>query len=148
MVAQEPKLAAELLVQAFPAAAKPITGHLSYLLVISDLATYEITIDDGKAVVNDVNDEGAGLDRVDFRLVTDARTFAGLAIGESQVKAVLRGRVRIKGKRWRALKLRKLERTVSLRAVQEAGVDPELLYRAMRYAIEPRWDGGQQRSRD
>jgi SCP-2 sterol transfer family len=146
MVAKEPELAAELLVQALPAAAKPIKGRLSYLLVISDLATYAVTIEDGQAVVTNVVDEGGGLEDVDFRLITDARTFAGLAIGESQTMAVLRRRVRIKGKRWRALKLRKFERTVSLRDVQGAGVDPELLYRAMRYAIEPRWQGVRQSS--
>jgi SCP-2 sterol transfer family len=141
MVAKEPRVAARLLVQALPAAAKPIRRRLAYALVISDVGSYEVTIEDGHATVMDVDEDGARAGDVDFELRTDARTFAGLAIGESPIKAILSRRLRVKGKLWRAVELRKLEKAVSLRDVVDAGADPDLLYRAMRYAIEPEWEG-------
>src|SRR3954452_15042818 len=140
MVTREPELAAKLLVQALPAAAGPIKGRLDYRIVISDVASYEVAIEDGEATVTEIDDD-APLENVDFELRTDARTFAGLAIGEGPIKAILSRRLRLRGKSWRALKLRKLETGVTLRDVERAGADPDLLYRAMRYAIEPHWRG-------
>src|SRR5688500_16194243 len=143
MVTAEPELAAKLVVQALPAAAKPIRGHLDYRLVIDGVGSYDISIDNGTATVTESDDEAGRLAKVDFELHTDARTFAGLAIGESQIRAILSRRVRVRGQRWRALKLLKLETAVTMPDVANAGADPDLLYRAMRYAIEPNWQGRQ-----
>jgi hypothetical protein len=142
MASSEPELAAKLVVQALPAAATPIKGRLDYRLVISDVGSYHVSISDGRATVSELIDGAEGDEKVDFELSTDARTFVGLATGESQVRAVLNRRLRLRGKRWRALRLRKLETEVTMRDVALAGVDPDLLYRAMRYAIEPDWTKG------
>jgi ribonucleoside-diphosphate reductase beta chain len=57
---------------------------------------------------------------------------------------MLSGRVRIRGKRRRALKLRGMASNVTMRDIARSGVtpDPDLLYRALPYALEPEWTNG------
>jgi ribonucleoside-diphosphate reductase beta chain len=151
MANREPELASRLLVQALPAAAAPIKDELDYRLVLGEAGTYRVSIGNGSATVQPVAEgspeaDGAeGADgAVDFELRTDPVTFAQLAAGASPLRMMLSGRVRIRGKRRRALKLRKLADDISMRDIARAGAnpDPDLLYRALPYAIDPQWTAG------
>jgi ribonucleoside-diphosphate reductase beta chain len=153
MAEREPELAAKLLVQALPAAAAPIKGALDYRLVLSDVGAYSVSISEGSAEVSPLaeavgGEEGAaqaadGDGAVDFELRTDASTFARLAAGASPLRLMLSGRLRVKGKRRRALKLRKLAGDVTMREIARVKApDPDLLYRALPYAIDPAWTEG------
>jgi ribonucleoside-diphosphate reductase beta chain len=142
MSEREPELATRLVLEALPAAAAPLREQLDYRIVVDGVGTYDVSIADGRAVVQ-IAPVGAN-GRVDFELFTDPRTFASLAAGHSPLGAMIRGQLRIRGKRRKALKLRKLAGELSLRDVARAGVspDPDLLYRALPYAIEPEWTKG------
>jgi len=145
MAQADPELAARLLVQALPAAAAPIKDRLDYRLVLEDAGAYRVSLDNGSAVVAPLPDSGEGLNGSDdFELRTDAVTLARMAAGESPLRLMLNGRLRVRGKRLRALKLRNMASDVTMREIARSGIepDPDLLYRALPYAIEPEWTRG------
>jgi ribonucleoside-diphosphate reductase beta chain len=139
MAKEDPELAARLLVTALPAAAASVPGRLDYGLEIDEVGAYRVAIADGSATVTPADGASNGV-APDFELSTDAATLARLAAGAGPLRLMLGGRLRIKGKRRKALKLRKLA-NVSMREVARAGVDPDpdLVYRALPYAIDPEW---------
>jgi putative sterol carrier protein len=142
MAEQDPELAARLLVNALPAAASSVPGELDYGLEIDDVGAYRVSIADGGATIAPAVQSSHG--RPDFVMRTDARTFARLAAGASPVRLMLARRLRIEGKRRKALKLRRLASDLSMRDVARAGVepDPDLVYRALPYAVDPEWTRG------
>jgi ribonucleoside-diphosphate reductase beta chain len=121
MASEDPALAARLILMTLPAAK----------------ASFEVEV------------EGMGTHRTgdgtpEFRLQTDPRTLADLATGSSgPLGLMLRGRLRIRGKRRKAMKLRKIGQP-SLADVVEAGgtLDPDTLYRALPYMVDPEWTRG------
>jgi ribonucleoside-diphosphate reductase beta chain len=143
MSEEEPELAARLLIAALPAAAAGVRGKLDYELVVDGLGSYSVSIDDGSATVVTA-DGGSPNGRPDFILSTDARTLARLAAGASPLRLMLGRRLRISGRRRRALKLRDLAGNLSMREIARAGVepDPNLVYRALPYALDPAWSAG------
>lgn len=82
MAAEDPELAAKVLVSALPAAAASVRGRLDYRLVLDGLGEYHVAIDGGRADVTQESDNGAGggiaapNGRADFTLQTDPATFA------------------------------------------------------------------------
>jgi ribonucleoside-diphosphate reductase beta chain len=143
IAADDPELAARLILMTLPAAASKIPGDLSYVLEIEELGAYRIEVAGGEARVT----EGDGASESDdFRLQTDAATLARLVTGRSgPLGLMMRGRLRIRGKRRKALKLRRMGAgAVSMADVVEAGgrLDPDLLYRSLPYLIEPEWTSG------
>jgi ribonucleoside-diphosphate reductase beta chain len=143
MAREEPELAARLLVSALPAAAASIPGRLDYRLILDGVGTYFVAVEGGRA---DVTEEHAALPNghAEFTLETDPETFALLAGGANPLRLMLGGRLRLHGKRRRALKLRRMEGDLTMRDIVRAGVtpDPDLLYRALPYAIDPAWTRG------
>jgi putative sterol carrier protein len=145
MAESDPELSTRLLLQSLPAAAAPIKDRLDYRLVLEDVGAYQVSIDGGSASVEQVADGSDGSNgATDFELRTDAATFARLAAGASPLRLMLSGRVRVRGKRRRALKIRKLAGELNMRDIARAGVrlEPDLLYRALAYAIDPAWTKG------
>jgi ribonucleoside-diphosphate reductase beta chain len=144
MAREDPELAARLVLQTLPAAAARIGGALAYDLELDGLGSYRVIVENGDASVAPV-DVGAAED-VDFRLHTDAGTLAELAAGASPLRLVLSGRLRIRGKRRRALRLRAMSDggPPSMGEVLRRGgdVDPDSLYRALPYLIDPEWTRG------
>src|SRR5256714_63105 len=69
-----------------------------------------------------------------------------MAAGTSPLRLMLGGRVRIRGKRRRALKLRAMANgdDVSIADAAAAGaeIDPDAIFRALEYLIEPEWTRG------
>ncbi len=141
MAEREPELAGKLLMTAMPAAAAPVRGKLDYRIELDGLGSYDVSIEDGRGSVVEAN--GANGAR-DFILQTNPETFARMAAGTSPLRLMLTGQLRIRGKRRRALKLRKLAGDLTMRDITRAGVqpDPDLLYRALPYAFDPAWTAG------
>jgi ribonucleoside-diphosphate reductase beta chain len=143
MAVEDPELAARLLVSALPAAAASVPGRLDYRLVLDGLGAYRVAIDGGTAEVIE-EPPSAPNGYADFTLRTDPETFARLAAGASPLRLMLGGKLHVHGKRRRALKLRRMEGDLTMRDIVRAGVtpDPDLLYRALPYAIDPAWTRG------
>jgi ribonucleoside-diphosphate reductase beta chain len=145
MAEREPEVASRLILHALPAAAASIEDELSYRLVLDGLGSYIVSLGNGGATVEALPvgaEHGDG--RPDFELHTDPETFVRLAGGQSAIRALLGRRLRIRGKRLRALKLRNMASGLSSRDIARSGVrpDPDLLYRALPYAIDPEWTKG------
>ena len=121
MAAEDPELAARLILMTLPASPVP------YELELDGMGTHR-----------------AGSGEPEFRLTTDPRSLAELATGSSSpLGLLLRGRMRIRGRRRKALKLRKAGQP-SLADVVDAGgkLDPDVLYRSLPYLIDPHWTEG------
>jgi ribonucleoside-diphosphate reductase beta chain len=143
IAADDPELAARLILMTLPAAAARIPGTLAYTLDIEGLGSYRVAVSGGRARV----DDAARLDGdVDFRLATDPRTLVELVTGVAgPLGLMLRGRLGIRGKRRRALRLRAMGGAdVGLDEVVANGgrLDPDVMYRALPYLIEPEWTKG------
>ena len=139
----DPELAARLIVHSLPAAAASLPDGLSYRLEIDDLGAWRVAPNGAAADVTPV-EPGAELDGDAFAIATDARALAHLAAGASPLPALFRGRLRLRGKRRKALALRRLATDAGPRELAGVGapVDPDLVYRALPYAIEPEWTKG------
>ena len=140
MSREDPELAARLVIQTLPAAAAKVPGKLTYGLYVSGVGDYTVVVDSGRATVTEgVN--GA----TEFNLSTDTAGLAALAAGASPLRLIVSGRVRIRGNRLRARKLRAMsDGPVDLADVIANGgeVDPDLLYRSLPYLIDPEWTRG------
>jgi ribonucleoside-diphosphate reductase beta chain len=145
MAGADPELAARLILMTLPGAASRTGGTMSYVLDVKELGAHLVSISGGRARVDRLDDGGDAED-VDFRLQTDARTLADLATGmHGPLGLMMRGRLRIRGKRRKALKLRKMSSgELSMAEVVEAGgtLDPDTLYRSLPYMVEPEWTRG------
>jgi ribonucleoside-diphosphate reductase beta chain len=142
IAADDPELAARLILMTLPGAASRVAGTMSYLLDVQDLGTYKVSISGGRARV----DKSDGDEDTDFRLQADARTLVELVTGaQGPLGLMMRGKLRIRGKRRKAWKLRKMSSgELSMAEVVEAGgtLDPDILYRSLPYMIEPEWTRG------
>src|SRR4051812_17122772 len=148
MAHNDPDLAAKLVLMSLPVAARRIPGDLTYDLTVQGWGTYRVEKRNGDATV-DRQDERGDVDRpdpgVDFTMVMDARTLAHMAAGANPARLMFEGRLRIRGKRRRALKLRAMaEGELDLAEVLRAGgeIDPDLLYRSLEYLIDAEWTRG------
>jgi ribonucleoside-diphosphate reductase beta chain len=128
---------------ALPAAAARIPGTLAYDLTIKEVGSWRVSVADGRARVDQVSDSDG---RSDFRLTTDAKGFVDLATGNaSPLGLMLRGRLRIRGKRRRVRKLRHMagpEPTLADVVAAGGSVDPGPMIEALPYLIEPEWTKG------
>jgi ribonucleoside-diphosphate reductase beta chain len=141
IAADDPELAARLVLMTLPGAASKIGGTMSYVLDVAELGTYRVSISGGRARV----DRADGAEDADFRLQTDARTLVDLVTGtHGPLGLMMRGRLRIRGKRRKAMKLRRMSDEVSMADVVEAGgtLDPDTLYRSLPYMVDPEWTTG------
>jgi putative sterol carrier protein len=148
MARNDPDLAARLVLMSLPVAAQRIQGDLTYDLTVEGWGTYRVSKLNGSATV-DQQPERHDVDRpdpgVDFMIAMDARTLAQMAAGASPARLMLDGRLRIRGKRRRALKLRAMaDGELDLAEVLRNGgeIEPDLLYRSLEYLIDPAWTKG------
>jgi ribonucleoside-diphosphate reductase beta chain len=144
MADAEPDLAARLVLQSLPAAAATLPDGLSYRLELADLGAWRVEANGAHAEVTETK-AGAELDGDAFAISTDARTLARLASGASPIPPMVRGRLRLRGKRRKAIALRRLSQDAGPRRLAKLGlpVDPDLLYRSLPYAIDPEWTRGE-----
>jgi ribonucleoside-diphosphate reductase beta chain len=131
-------------VQSLPAAAAELPDGLSYRLELEDFGAWRVAANGDHAEVTEA-EPGAELDGDAFAITTDARTLAQVAAGANPIPAMMRGRLKLRGKRRKALALRRLSQDAGPRELAKQGlpVDPDLLYRSLPYAIDPEWARGQ-----
>lgn len=145
MAREDPELAARLVLQTLPAAAAQVQGPLAYGLTVDEVGAYRVAVADGAAAVVALPDGAASDGEVEFELETDARGLAEMAAGASPVWLMATRRLRVRGKRHRALRLRAMgaaEPTIADVARRGGKIDPDLLFRAMEYMIDPAWTRG------
>jgi ribonucleoside-diphosphate reductase beta chain len=141
---EDPELAARLILMTLPGAASKIPGTLTYVLDVDGVGAHRVSVSGGRARVDPTAD-GDGHD-ADFHLHADARTLADLVTGaRGPLGLMMRGRLRIRGKRRKALRLRRMSSgELSMADVVEAGgtLDPDVLYRSLPYLIDADWTKG------
>jgi ribonucleoside-diphosphate reductase beta chain len=129
IAADDPELAARLVLMTLPGAASKIRGGLSFELEVEGMGTHRV-----------------GTGAPDFRLQTDAPTLIELVTGASRpLGLMMRGRLRIRGKRRKALRLRQMSNgDATMADVLEAGgtLQPDILYRSLPYLVDPDWTKG------
>jgi ribonucleoside-diphosphate reductase beta chain len=142
MAREDPELAARLVIQTLPAAAARISPPLSYDLSVGELGSWRVTVEDGGARMERANGSG----NVDFTLDTDPAGLAAMAAGASPLRLMLQRRVRIRGKRRRAIKLRAMASADGLSMADAvaggAQLDADAVYRSLPYLIDPEWTRG------
>jgi ribonucleoside-diphosphate reductase beta chain len=144
MAKDDPELAARLILMTLPGAASKIGGTMSYVLDVEELGAHRVSISGGRARVDRL--ESGDDEDVDFRLHADARTLTDLVTGaHGPLGLMMRGRLRIRGKRRKAMKLRRMSSgELSMADVVEAGgtLDPDVLYRSLPYLLDADWTQG------
>jgi ribonucleoside-diphosphate reductase beta chain len=142
MAVAEPDLAARLVVHSLPAAAATLPEDLSWRLEVDGLGAWVVTADGNGGAARVVPTNGA--EGGDFTLRTDPDGLARLAAGSSPLGLALRGKLRIRGRRRKALALRRMDSAAGPRELARLGVevDPDLIYRSLAYAIVPAWTEG------
>src|SRR3954454_414769 len=144
MAKEDPRLAARLILMTLPGAASKIDKTMSYVLDVEELGAHRVSISGGRARVDRI--QGSDGDDGDFRLTAHARTLVDLVTGaHGPLGLMMRGKLRIRGKRRKALKLRKMSSgDLSMADVVEAGgtLDPDILYRSLPYLIDADWTKG------
>jgi ribonucleoside-diphosphate reductase beta chain len=143
MAESDPELAARLIVQSLPAAAAKLPDGLSYRLELDGLGAWTVSSLGGRAKVTEVL-AGADLNGETFAISTDAETLARVASGRNPVGPLARGRLKLRGRRRKALALRGLDAEAGPRELAKLGhpVDPDLVFSSLAYAIEPEWTRG------
>jgi ribonucleoside-diphosphate reductase beta chain len=149
MAAEDPELAARLVLMTLPAAAARIKDPLTYDLELDGLGSWRVSTGNppSRGAGGGARMEpAAGLDGgADFKLITDARGLAELAGGAGPLRLLLGRRLRLAGKRRKALALRQMGGDPpSMAEVAQAGVflDPDVMFRALPYLVDPEWTRG------
>ena len=139
----EPVLAARLVVQSLPAAAASLPAGLSYRLELEGLGAWTVKPLGDRAEVTE-SAQGVDLNGEAFAISTDPVTLARIASGASPIGAMARGRIKLRGRRRKALALRRLSAGAGPRDLARLGlpIDPDLVFRSLAYAIEPEWTRG------
>lgn len=142
MSESDPELAAKLVIHSLPAAAAPLPSDLTWRLSVEGLGDWTVSGSEGSGPAR-VEPSNGEADE-DFVLHTDPRGLARLAAGTSPLSLLLRSRLRLRGKRRKAIALRHLDPDAGPRKMAALGieVDPDLLYRSLPYAIDPEWTRG------
>jgi ribonucleoside-diphosphate reductase beta chain len=143
MAESEPELAARLVLHSMPAAAATLPAGLSYRLELEGIGAWTVRNLGDRAEVTEVP-TGADLNGEAFTISTDPATLAQLASGRSPLGAMARRRLKLRGRRRKALALRKLSADAGPRELARLGlpVDPDLVFRSLQYAIDPAWTTG------
>jgi ribonucleoside-diphosphate reductase beta chain len=143
MAEAEPELAVRMMLQSMPLAAATLPQGLSYRLELEGMGAWRVNALGDRAEVIEVS-PAPDLNGDAFAISTDPRTLALLAAGASPLPALARGRLRLRGKRRKALALRRLATDAGPRELATKGlpVDPDLLFRSLAYAIDPEWTRG------
>jgi ribonucleoside-diphosphate reductase beta chain len=143
MAESDPELAARLIVHSLPATAATLPDGLSYRLELEGLGAWTVRANGDRAEVSEAT-PGGELNGEAFAISTDPATLAEVAAGRSPLGALARGRIKLRGRRRKAVALRRLSNEASPRDLARLGVrvDPDLVFRSLAYAIEPEWTRG------
>ena len=142
MAREDPELAARLVLQTLPAAAAKIKGPLRYELTVTNFGTWTVVVDENGGARMEPGQNG----EVDFALSMNPETLAQMAAGANPMRLMLGGKVRIRGKRRRALALRAMGDGSDLSMADAlaggATLDADAVYRSLAYMVDPEWTRG------
>ncbi len=143
MAESDPELAARLILHSLPAAAAKLPEGMSYRLELDGLGAWTVSSFGGRGKVAEVL-AGADLNGEAFAISTDAKTLARVASGRNPVGSLMSGRLKLRGRRRKAMALRRLDPDAGPRDLARLGhpVDADLVFRSLPYAIEPEWTRG------
>jgi len=134
VAADDPELAARLAIQMLPAR---VDAAHRFGLTVEGLG--EWTFREGHV-------EQGGNGDVDFQVTTDAEGLARLAAGANPLSLLLSRRLRVRGRRRRALGLRALSAgpppTLAEALAAGAALDVDATFRSLPYMIDPAWTRG------
>ena len=146
MAREDPELAARLILQTLPAAAARLRGPLSYVLDVDGVGAYRVSVGENGGGAQVVPVDGDSNGHVDFTVSTDASGLAEMAAGKSALRLMLAGRLKLRGSRRKAMRLRAMANgePPSMADALAAGgqVDADAVYRALPYLIDPEWTRG------
>jgi ribonucleoside-diphosphate reductase beta chain len=116
---------------------------MSYRLELDGLGAWTVSSLGGRVKVAEVL-AGADLNGETFAISTDAETLARVASGHNPFGPLVNGRLKLRGRRRKALALRKLDPDAGPRELARLGhpVEADLVFRSLAYAIEPEWTRG------
>jgi ribonucleoside-diphosphate reductase beta chain len=116
---------------------------MSYRLELDGLGAWTVSSLGGRVKVAEVL-AGADLNGETFAISTDAETLARVASGHNPLGPLVNGRLKLRGRRRKALALRKLDPDAGPRELARLGhpVDADLVFRSLAYAIDPEWTRG------
>jgi hypothetical protein len=140
----DPATAGRLLAALLPAQGPLIGAPLAYDVTIGGVGTFAVNVAGRRASVERI-DSPRPRRQAAFHLTGDPLTLAELLAGVNHRVRRFRGAVRVRGRRRRLAALRGL--TTSAQTLAEAAragakLEPELVYRALVYAIHPTWTRG------
>jgi ribonucleoside-diphosphate reductase beta chain len=143
MAESDPELAARLILQSLPATAAKLPEGMSYRLELDGLGAWTVSSFGGRGKVAEVL-AGADLNGEAFAISTDAETLARVASGRNPIGSLMSGRLKLRGRRRKAVALRRLDADAGPRDLARLGhpVDADLVFRSLPYAIEPEWTRG------
>ena len=145
MAESDPELAARLILQSLPAAAAKLPEGMSYRLELDGLGALDRPVPfGGRAKVAEVL-AGADLNGEAFAISTDAETLCqGRPPAGIRSVPLMSGRLKLRGRRRKAIALRRLDPDAGPRDLARLGhqVDADLVFRSLPYAIEPEWTRG------
>ncbi|MGE5637028.1 MAG: SCP2 sterol-binding domain-containing protein [Nocardioidaceae bacterium] len=145
MAADDPELGARLVLMALPAAAAAVPGELRVELELERLGAWRLELADGAARLERPGAATAEARPPDVRIRAEPRALAELASGAGALRALVGGRLRVRGSARKAMRLRALARArPTLRDIARAGtrLEPDLLLRALPYLVDPDWTRG------
>ena len=141
----DPRTAARLLVALVPAQRALVSAPLQYDLTIRGAGTYAISIAAGRATARGVR-EPRPRAQAAFHLTADVVTLAEVLAGVQKRMGRWIGSVKVQGQRRGAEVLRDalVGAQLDLSAAARAGadLDPDVVWRALAYAIDPAWTKG------
>jgi hypothetical protein len=139
----DPLMAGRLLISLLPAQGVVLEQPVSYDLTVRGLGTFAVSVTNGRADVRRVPQPRRRAQAA-FHLRVDAPALAELLAGERARIGRFRGAARANRRR-RAAELAPLASAgISLADAVRAGarLDPELVYAALPFAVEPEWTRG------
>jgi ribonucleoside-diphosphate reductase beta chain len=147
VAAAEPQLAARAVLMTMPAAALRLSKPLTYDVTVDGLGTHRVELADGRGRIDPITDAQAADGAAAFRMSLDPETLVHMASGGgSPLRLALSGRLRIRGKRRRARRLKAVAKgpEPTLAEVAQAGgrIDPDVVYRMLPYLVDPTWTRG------
>jgi ribonucleoside-diphosphate reductase beta chain len=143
MSESDPELAGRMIVHSLPAAAATLPEGLNYRLELEGLGAWTVRPDGDRAEVREA-DPGGDLNGEAFAISTDPATLARVAAGGNPLGALMRGDLKLRGRRRKAFALRRMSTDAGPRDLARLGlpVDADLVYRSLAYAIDPEWTRG------
>ena len=141
----DPRAAARLLLALAPVQRALVPAPLEYDLTIRGTGTYAVSIGPERVATRAIREPRAR-DQAAFHLSADVATLSEVLAGVEKRMGRWIGSVKVRGRRRDAAALRDalVAADIDLAAAARAGadLDPDLVWRALAYAIDPAWTTG------